>query len=382
MIDLEGDKDYLKKITDDPRLVEYYDLFKEVGILEEIDNLNKGIRNLEELLDEAVFLFNKSSIPELVNYVSQKMLSKFIPSYLAFIIQEEDNCCGANIICYKNMKPIETMITIESIDPYKKFFSLSPATIKFDAFRHMVDNEKLSDPFLPLDPELIVPMMGLDGMYGFLVFGKKIMGTDYSQQELNYIDKIMKFASVSLQNNIHYRKATVDSKTKLYNHSFFMRKLEEECARVKRYNSRLSVLIIDIDNFKRFNDAYGHLMGDRILFYISRLIAENIRKEDIAARFGGEEFVIMLVESEESGAFVVAEKLRKIVENFKIKYLNKEVSVTISLGVCTLNKGDEINPNELIRRADVALYKAKETGRNKTAIFDTEMEAEPANKQG
>jgi diguanylate cyclase (GGDEF)-like protein len=319
-------------------------------------------------------LFSKYSVVELINYLTKKMLSKFIPSNLAFIIQEEEALGGANIICFKNMKPVENLIKIESLEPYKQFFSLSPATIKFDAFKHMLDNPKLTDIFLPLEPELIVPMMGLDGLYGFLVFGKKVIESEYTMVELAYLDKIMKFASISIQNNIHYRKATVDSKTKLYNHSFFMRKLEEELARIKRYRSQLSILMIDIDFFKKFNDTYGHLMGDRLLFHISKIITENTRREDIAARFGGEEFVVMLVEANENIAYLVAEKLRKIIENYKLKYLEKEISVTVSIGISNATYEKDVEVNELIKKADIALYSSKENGRNKSTVFKKNLE--------
>lgn len=369
-----NESNFIEQHDADPRIVENYDLLKSIGILDEIDNLNNNIKDLEELLEEAVIIFNKYSINELVDYVSKKMLSKFIPSYLAFVIDEEDKLTGVNITCFKNMQHVESVIKLDSIEPYKKFFSLSPATIKFNAFENMVDNKKITDVFAPLHPELIVPMMGLDGMYGFLVFGKKVIDSQYTKQELAYIDKIMKFASISLQNNIHYKRATVDSKTKLYNHSFFIRKLDEELSRVQRYNSKLAVLMIDIDFFKKFNDTYGHLVGDKILNKISKILTENIRKEDIAARFGGEEFVIMLIESDEEGAKVVAEKLRKLVQDFKLKFLKDDLRVTISIGICCSTKYDYIDSNELIRKADVALYHSKEKGRNRSTLYFKELE--------
>ncbi len=363
-----------KKINTDPRIIENYDLLKEIGILDEFDILNNNIRTLEELIEEAVVIFNKFSINDLVNYVSKKMLAKFIPSNLAFIIEKEDNIDGVNIICFKNMQRVETIIEIDTLDPYKKFFALSPASIKFNAFVNMVENKKITDTLIPLEPELIVPMMGLDGMYGFLVFGKKVMEKEYTKQELEYIDIIMKFASISLQNIIHYRRATVDSKTKLYNHSFFMRKLDEELSRVRRYNSKIAILMIDIDFFKIFNDTYGHLMGDKMLYNLSKIIIDNIRKEDIAARFGGEEFVVMLIEADDSGAYIVAEKLRKIVQNFKINYLKEKLSITISIGISLATKEDYLDANELIRKADLALYLSKKVGRNKSTIYKKELE--------
>ena len=369
-----NDKTTFRGIDTNPKIIENYDLLKDIGILKEIDTLNNEIRNLEELLDEAIILFNQMSVFELVNYIAKKMLSKFIPNYLVFVIQDDESRCGANIICFKNLKEIDNIIDLESIEPYNKFFSLSPASITFDAFKHMIENERLSECFRPIDPQLLVPMMGHDGMYGFLVFGKKVIESAYSNQELYYIDKIMKFASVTLQNSIHYRKATVDSKTKLYNHSFFMRKLEEELSRVRRYNSTISLLMIDIDHFKIFNDTYGHLVGDRLLYHVSRLISGYTRKEDVAARFGGEEFTVMLVESNRETALIVAEKLRKIIEDFEIPYMDKMLKTTISIGISHTSKEKYNDATELIRQADVALYYSKENGRNKSSTYDKKFD--------
>ncbi|MDY7030063.1 MAG: diguanylate cyclase, partial [Spirochaetota bacterium] len=122
------------------------------------------------------------------------------------------------------------------------------------------------------------------------------MEGEYTDDEIVHIDRLMRFVSISLQNAIHYHSSVTDFKTQLYNHSFFMKRLTEELAKVKRYNKSMAVMLIDIDFFKQLNDRYGHLAGDKVLFELARTLEKSLRREDVVARFGGEEFVIMLPE--------------------------------------------------------------------------------------
>jgi diguanylate cyclase (GGDEF)-like protein len=350
-------------------IIKNYDLLKEIGILDHLQAVDNEINSLTDLLEESIELFNKRTIIDLINYLTKKMLNKFVPTDLAFIIQDEFFFNKAKIICFKNMQEVESMISIDSLNEYRKFFVLSPTSITFEAFEVMFDDKKLTDVFLPLNPEILVPMMGLDEMYGFIVFGKKILEKQYTKSELKYIDWIMKFASVSLQNNIHYLRANVDLKTGLYNHAFFLKRLDEEIARLKRHDFEIAMIMFDIDFFKKINDTYGHLAGDKILLEISKMIGECIRDEDIASRFGGEEFAVLLVQCKRDYGFEVAERVRQTVEGYTFEYNDKKIKVTISAGVSSISKDCICFATEIIQRADTALYTSKTTGRNKTTLF-------------
>jgi diguanylate cyclase (GGDEF)-like protein len=354
-------------------IIKNYDMLKQIGILDEIENFKNENSSLKELLEESIELFNKYTIMDLINYLTKKMLNKFVPSNLAFILQDDLDPDIPNIICFRNMQIIDTPIKIETLKVYRKFFMLSPTSIEFNAFKVMVDDNNLTDVFLPLEPEIVVPMMGPDGMYGFIVFGKKMLEQKYSKQELTYLDWIMKFTSISLQNNIHYRRANIDLKTGLYNHSFFIRRLKEELARLKRHNFDLSVLMIDIDFFKAVNDKYGHLAGDKIIYNLSKIIDDNKRNEDVAARFGGEEFVVLLVDCNKEFAYIVAERIRKTVEGYDFMFESKKIKITISLGVCCISSKDDYTADALINNADTALYYSKKHNRNRTTIFSEEL---------
>lgn len=164
-----------------------------------------------------------------------------------------------------------------------------------------------------------------------------------------------------------------DYLTGLYNRKFFMERFNEEIAWAVRYCEPFSIVIMDIDFFKKVNDTYGHSCGDEVLKQAAKRISMAVRTEDIAARYGGEEFILLMPNTNGDNALTVCERIRYSFENkpFVCQELDKEFSVTISQGLTIFSEGMEPSIDKLISRADEALYKAKESGRNRTiAIFD------------
>jgi diguanylate cyclase (GGDEF)-like protein len=161
-----------------------------------------------------------------------------------------------------------------------------------------------------------------------------------------------------------YRLMTVDGLTQIHNRRYFDEALEREINRSKRYQRVLSLIAFDIDHFKRVNDSHGHLAGDSLLRHLSGAIKSRLRREDVFARTGGEEFGIILPEVTLEGALQVAEKVRRIVEGTQVRYEQTVIPCTVSLGVvCT--EGSELTGTELYKRADENLYAAKQAGRNR-----------------
>lgn len=159
--------------------------------------------------------------------------------------------------------------------------------------------------------------------------------------------------------------ATHDQLTGLYNRHFLNDILGKKVSEAKRHGYALSVVIVDIDHFKNVNDTFGHLTGDMILKAVAKVLEGNARKEDVAARFGGEEFVIVLDSCTSHDALVKAEKLRS-----QIEALHPEsVSVTASFGVAQL-ESDVLRYEDLLKNADTALYIAKEEGRNRVIVYE------------
>lgn len=161
-----------------------------------------------------------------------------------------------------------------------------------------------------------------------------------------------------------YRMTIIDGLTGIFNKRYFVEALDREMSRAQRYGRPLSMLIFDIDYFKRTNDTFGHLAGDYVLQALARLIQTRSRREEIFARYGGEEFVILLPETQKDGAMELAEQLRRRVSAYTFVFEGEEIPITISVGVATI-EGEGISAEEFIQRADEKLYQAKSAGRNR-----------------
>ena len=160
-----------------------------------------------------------------------------------------------------------------------------------------------------------------------------------------------------------------DPLTGVHNRRYLTESLGKEVRRAQRYHTPLSVILADIDHFKRVNDMFGHLQGDTVLVEFGRLLQKDLRVHDVAARFGGEEFVILLPGTELAGAKVVAERVRSAVEAHEFSGMNGE-RVTSSFGVAEVQLDAEESPAQLLSAADAALYRAKGAGRNRVAVRD------------
>jgi len=163
--------------------------------------------------------------------------------------------------------------------------------------------------------------------------------------------------------------ATTDELTGLYNRRYFMEALEREVSRAKRYETDLAFCMIDLDHFKRINDTYGHPAGDRVLLEIGKIFKECIRQSDLAGRYGGEEFALILPSTQTEEAYMVCERLRDMVSQHQFKYNLYLLRITTSIGIASFNPSNPEDPVSLIYRADEALYQAKEAGRNRVVEY-------------
>jgi diguanylate cyclase (GGDEF)-like protein len=160
------------------------------------------------------------------------------------------------------------------------------------------------------------------------------------------------------------KQASHDGLTGLANFQHFHNTLEQEVYRVQRYRIPLTLIIGDIDHFKRVNDRHGHQAGDAVLKAIAKCLADKLRESDTVARYGGEEFAVILPETPLEGAMVVAERLCQAIAGMTVEYEGHTMAVTISFGVAALVPGEKASSQSLIKRADQALYRAKSKGRN------------------
>ncbi|MGZ9046387.1 MAG: diguanylate cyclase [Telluria sp.] len=169
------------------------------------------------------------------------------------------------------------------------------------------------------------------------------------------------------------RLATRDGLTGLANRRYFDETLQAEWARAMRQKQPLSLLMVDVDNFKAYNDAHGHLGGDECLKRIAVAVAAEMRTNDLVARYGGEEFAVILPNQSLKGAAIVAERIRSRVEQLRLpNRFARDGRVTVSIGAATALEASDADPSQLVATADAALYRAKHMGRNRISLPTTE----------
>lgn len=181
--------------------------------------------------------------------------------------------------------------------------------------------------------------------------------------------KIYNYIHIIEEANLELKKiSTIDELTGCYNYRYFIYSLNSEIYRAKRYNRPLSLVMFDIDNFKGLNDKFGHLFGDKVLKKMGEVLRKTLRSSDAGFRYGGEEFSIILPETEREKAFISAERIRKEVSNTPFNIEDELLRITISGGVEGFSD-KPLDKNSLIARADKALYLAKNNGRNQAMLY-------------
>jgi two-component system, cell cycle response regulator len=218
--------------------------------------------------------------------------------------------------------------------------------------------------------------------------GTFVNGIKVDRKELSDGDKIMVGSTTILKFTYHdyldevfqrqmYESALRDGLTKVFNKKYFTDYLEKEFAFATRHNGPLALIFLDIDHFKKINDTHGHPAGDFVLAELSQMMVELLRTEDVLARFGGEEFTILCRGSDQNGAKIVAERLRRAVEERKFTFGGKEIPVTISLGIAAIPESNVSDHSAFLAAADKALYEAKRSGRNRVCLHGTEQTPKP-----
>lgn len=211
---------------------------------------------------------------------------------------------------------------------------------------------------------LCLPLIVKDEAIGVINISNKKDRHLFNQDDLDFMGALANQAAIAISNAQLYKLAITDSLTKLYIKRHFEYLLENELRRCHRYKHDMTLLMMDIDNFKSINDSYGHQTGDEMLKCIAEVILTTVRKIDMPCRFGGEEFVVILPETKKENSKKIAERLRKKIANIIIKSKDgQEVSPTISIGIASYPVDSE-NKTDLIEFADKALYFSKNSGKN------------------
>lgn len=214
-----------------------------------------------------------------------------------------------------------------------------------------------------LETAVLVPMIHKYKLVGFLALGKKYIDDDFQKRDYNFLSTIAPLAANAISNSFLYEMAILDGLTRVFLGRYFQQRCKEEIKRAERYKQIISIVMWDIDHFKKVNDTYGHLVGDIVLKELTSIFKKNHRQGvDLIGRYGGEEFVMLLPDTPREGARIMAERIRTKVNRHN--FLNGRIQLTISGGISSYPE-DGVNYTELIQQADTYLYAAKRAGRNK-----------------
>ena len=380
--------------------------FKDEKLTEEkIDNLNsifdyiepiiaklhKKIKENVELMQLQKSLHNISilyNISQAVNFIDdlKRLLQVIIQKALVTLDAEKGslmlydyslNALQVRIVSGLKDKKLEEAINNGAVQCAKIAIGEGIAGTVFLERKPIITNLGSADPrfivkeFISNTKSLLcVPLIAKGEVIGVINITNKKHNKLFNQKDLEFITSLANQAAIAIDNAKLYELATKDGMTKLYIYRHFYTLLENELRRCSRYKRNASLIMMDIDNFKRINDTYGHLTGDIILKRLAATLQESVRKIDIPARYGGEEFVVILPETDKKDACIIAERIRKNIEQIVVTIdENRTLSPTVSIGVAHyLTDGQE--PKDLINAADTALYFSKHNGKNTVSIYE------------
>ncbi len=268
--------------------------------------------------------------------------------------------------------------TLEQTNPLVQYLSKQSSTSTIESIRRDLGNEIDIKELESLKPTLIIPLFHKNHMNGILILGERLdigEGTEYSEYDKTQIIAIASLAAVAINNASLLEKSSTDMMTHLKLKYFFYNVLTDKLDLSISQNQNLAILMFDIDFFKKFNDTWGHACGDFVLKTVAKIIKNSTREQDIASRYGGEEFTLMLPNTSKEDALAVAERIRSEIEKTDFCYEGQHMKVTISIG-CSLYDSKEnpvSSPKELVEQADKALYVSKRNGRNRVSFATKEI---------
>jgi len=224
-------------------------------------------------------------------------------------------------------------------------------------------------PGLRTSAVLAAPLKVRDAVLGVLVAVNRVEGTPFDLRHLRVLTLLANQTAISIENGKLYRRAeqlaVTDDLTQVYNYRFLKMGLRREVKRAARFSQRFSVLMIDVDNLKRYNDQNGHLRGSEVLRQVAQILVREARSIDLVAKYGGDEFVVILPQTEREGACVLADRIQQAVEATAFPLVPPGI-ITVSLGVATYPENG-LTAGELLESADIALYAAKQAGKNQVS---------------
>ncbi len=333
---------------------------------------------LNDLLLKSIFSNEFRNLSDFLNYeriLVEKLfslLSSFVEYHVAGIYFASPDDFAENIVYIDTLgrNLSKNLLSDVSYDFFRKMEEQkSIKDTKFEVVRMLLGKE-LDYEFSDLTSKIVIP----------LIFDKKLIGgiCFYTRQDIDYssfryfdimISELLAIFKMKYQYTEKEFMSVLDGLTGLYNRRQFEISLEQEHNRTKRHPSDFSLAILDIDFFKKVNDTYGHQYGDYVLKTVADLMKQSFRKTDLLYRYGGEELIMIMPETNIEGAQIPVQRLRRMVEEYDFDYNGVKAKVTVSIGL-TMNYQNLATSADILKSADQALYRAKEGGRNRVVMYE------------
>jgi len=340
--------------------------------------LRRSVYNLHSLFEISMELNSILQLKRLINSILLTIIGQFSCKSALFLYAKKPQYDCLEVMNTKGLYEDDIKgLVVQKSDPLVEYFQTAryPAEMK-DLIDKVKDSEAAA-AFEKLGIQLAAPTVIHGKVEGLVCFGPRIKQKNFQQHDIEHISILNNIISISVSNATLYQEVEqlsyTDAMTDLHNFRYFELRLKEEVIRHKRTDSGLSLLIMDVDHFKNYNDTLGHPAGDEVLRRLGQILKDTIRENDIAARYGGEEFAVILPAVQKEGALVLADRIRENIE--QSYFMQQEIQplgkITVSIGAASMPDDTE-DYKELITCADEALYEAKNSGRNRVCQFRSE----------
>jgi two-component system cell cycle response regulator len=347
-----------------------------------LESLFNEKKDLEALL-ELTYLMSSTLNPKKLLYLVVKKISDIIKVTRSSMISldVEDKNCAHVISTFEDPNITDIRLDLQKYPEIRKALSFRKPLIIKDALKDPV-MEEVRDIIAPMGIRSIAvfPVIFRDEVIGTLLLRTSKIGHTFTEREIRLCTAIANASANALYNAFLYdrvvrektlleRLAITDYLTGIYNIRYFYKRLEEEFSRAERYITPLSCVMFDIDYFKKINDTYGHRIGDIVLREFAQLVKGHTRKIDIFARYGGEEFIMLMPQTPAKGAIHEADRIRKMVSEYRFMGLDEKDRITVSIGIASTPDEKIMTPDDLITFADNSLFTAKNKGRNQVVVY-------------
>jgi diguanylate cyclase (GGDEF)-like protein len=332
-------------------------IFKNLNVLRSTINAISTSVEIQEIVESA-----GTNLPNLFDFSSFGVFWK--EELLLFLYQEESCPPSFTQAVVNNMIKVISVLGEESVD--------ADRIVLHTEKRRLRPKQMIMDPKAALKSYLTLPLVVEGEILGCISLNSD-QPNAFDAQDLQFFSVIGYQMAATLR---HFQRfssvknmAIYDTLTGLHNRRYFEERLEVETQKCFGSNIPLTLVMVDIDFFKKVNDTFGHTEGDQVLCKVASLLKTSVRKKDTIARYGGEEFILILPEARLEESFVIAERIRRLVENTLFDVGKAQVNLTLSMGISNFPSHRVKSKEELTEMADQALYDAKRGGRNRVCIF-------------